>query len=196
MPGCPAPPSPGAARLRWAGRLHDLGKIAVDAGVLRKPERLNQEEWAAMRRHPRLSARLLRRFRFASEEARAVEYHHERFDGGGYYGIERQEVPLAAHFIVVADSYDAMTTDRPYRSRLSREHALAQIEENAGTQFHPGVARAFVALQRGRDPVEALAAAELAELRALSLRRRPGLTSARRYLAGRPEILVVFGIVV
>jgi hypothetical protein len=184
------------ARLRWAGRLHDLGKIAVDAGVLRKPDRLDGVEWAAMHRHPRLSARLLRRFRFAADEARAVEYHHERFDGAGYYGIARHEVPLAAHFIVVADSYDAMTTDRPYRPRLSREEALSEIEGNAGTQFHPAVARAFVAMVRGRDPVEALAEAELAELRSLRLRRRQGPGSLVHHLSGRPDLIVVGGIVV
>jgi putative nucleotidyltransferase with HDIG domain len=77
-------PAPTVARLRWAGRLHDLGKITVDAGILRSSDRLDTAGWAAMRRHPRLSARLLRRFRFAAEEALAVEYHHERFDGGGY----------------------------------------------------------------------------------------------------------------
>lgn len=156
------------ARLRWAGRLHDLGKVAVDASVLRKPTRLDPDEWTALRRHPRLSARLLRPFRFAAGEARAVEYHHERFDGYGYYGIERGSIPLAAHFLAVADSYDAMTSDRPYRSGLPVEEALGEIEANAGLQFHPAVARAFVALRRGLDPVEAVTPADLDDLRSLS----------------------------
>ena len=76
------------ARLRWAGRLHDLGKVAVDAAVLRKRGLLSPSEWAAVRRSPRLSARLLQRFRFAARQAQAVEYHHERLDGSGYYGVE------------------------------------------------------------------------------------------------------------
>jgi HD-GYP domain-containing protein (c-di-GMP phosphodiesterase class II) len=160
------------ARLHRAGRLHDLGKISVDAAVLRKSSRLDAEEWAAMRRHPRLSARLLRRFHFAAEEARAVEYHHERFDGRGYYGIESGDIPLTAHFLIVADSYDAMTSDRPYRRGLSEEAALTEIEQNAGTQFHPAVAKAFVAQRRGLDPIAAISATEYEELRRVTIARR------------------------
>src|SRR6266540_3663584 len=162
-------------RLRWAGRLHDLGKVAVDASLLRKRGRLDGAEWAAMRRHPRLSARLLQRFEFVAAQARAVELHHERMDGGGYYGVGGDELPLASHFLIVADSFDAMTTDRPYRPGLSREAALIEIERNAGTQFHPAVARAFVAVQRGLDPASVLSAEELAEIRGASASYRIGL---------------------
>jgi putative nucleotidyltransferase with HDIG domain len=169
-------PAADVARLRWAGRLHDLGKIAVDAAVLRKPGRLDEKDWATMWRHPRLSARLLRRFRFAAEQAKAVEYHHERFDGSGYYEIAPGEIPLSAHFLVVADSYDAMTSDRSYRRGLAPELALAEIEAGSGTQFHPLVAKAFVALQRGQDPLEVLSPTELREL------RRFARKGARRHL--------------
>jgi HD-GYP domain-containing protein (c-di-GMP phosphodiesterase class II) len=170
------PPST-VARLRFAGRLHDLGKIAVDASVLSKPGKLDEDEWESMLRHPRISARLLRRFHLAAREARAVEYHHERFDGHGYYGIRAAEIPLAAHFLIVADSYDAMTSDRPYRRGLPAEIALAEIEGKAGTQFHPVIAKAFVAFRRGLDPVQVLAAHELAEIRRLESARpvRPKL---------------------
>ena len=133
-------------RLRWAGRLHDLGKVAVDASVLRKRGGLDGTEWAAMRRHPRLSARLLQRFEFVAPQAHAVELHHERADGHGYYGVGGDDLPLASHFLIVADSFDAMTTDRPYRKGLSQKAALMEIENNAGTQFHPAVAKAFVAV--------------------------------------------------
>jgi putative nucleotidyltransferase with HDIG domain len=153
-----------AARLRWAGRLHDLGKITVDSAVLHKPSALDDDEWAAMRAHPRLSARLLRRFSLTGEEARAVELHHERFDGRGYYGVEPERIPLAAHFLTVADSFDAMTNDRPYRNGFTPEDALAEIERGIGTQFHPTVARAFVGFKRGLAAEEALAAGELAAL--------------------------------
>lgn len=153
------------ARLRWAGRLHDLGKIAVDPALLNKPSALRDDEWAAVVRHPRLSARLLRRFRFAAEEARAVEYHHERFDGQGYYAVDGESVPIAAHFLIVADAYDAMTSDRPYRRGLSQEDALAEIEAKAGTQFHPAVARAFVAYQHGEDPALVLGPGEREDVR-------------------------------
>lgn len=173
-------PSSQISRLAWAGRLHDVGKIAVDASILRKPGRLDAEEWEAIRRHPRLSARLLRHFRLAWREARAVEYHHERFDGQGYYGIPPEEVPMAAHFLTVADTFDAMTSDRPYRPGLPEEEALAEIERGAGTQFHPLVAKAFVALRRGHDPRAVLSRDERRALRrALASRRRLGSFSVR-----------------
>jgi HD-GYP domain-containing protein (c-di-GMP phosphodiesterase class II) len=181
-------------RLRWAGRLHDLGKVAVDASLLRKPGRLDRAEWAAMRRHPRLSARLLQRFEFVSAQAHAVELHHERMDGSGYYGVGGDELPLASHFLIVADSFDAMTTDRPYRAGLSREAALTEIERNVGTQFHPAVAKAFVAVQRGIDPATVLSAEELAELRGASAPYRIGLTGPAE-LKERPELVALGGVV-
>jgi uncharacterized membrane protein len=169
-------PSWAAGRLRWAGRLHDLGKVSIDAAVLRKPGKLDDLEWAALKRHPRLSARLLRRFHLAGGAARAVELHHERYDGRGYYGVARDEIPMASHFLVVADSYDAMTSDRSYRRGLPAELALAEIETNAGTQFHPAVARAFVAYKRDEDLRSAITPAERDEIvRALSARSRTGL---------------------
>jgi hypothetical protein len=181
-------------RLRWAGRLHDLGKVAIDASLLRKQGRLDGAEWAAMRRHPRLSARLLQRFEFVSAQARAVELHHERMDGGGYYGVGGDELPLASHFLIVADSFDAMTTDRPYRAGLSHEAALAEIERHAGTQFHPGVAKAFVAVQRGTDPADVLTAEELAELRGASATYKIGILGPAE-LKERPELVALGGVV-
>jgi putative nucleotidyltransferase with HDIG domain len=178
-------PSSEVAKLRRAGRLHDLGKIAVETASLRKDEQLSEEEWVAMRRHPRLSAHLLRDFRFAADEGAAVEYHHERFDGRGYYGAQPDDIPLAAHFLIVADSYDAMTSDRPYRRALPREQALAELEAGAGTQFHPAVAKAFVALQRGLDPFAALTPAERDELGRLSPRRLKALHRRLSAACGR-----------
>jgi HD-GYP domain-containing protein (c-di-GMP phosphodiesterase class II) len=186
-------PARTVAELRWAGRLHDLGKISVDASVLRKPDRLAEDEWEAMRLHPRLSARLLRRFRMAADQATAVEYHHERFDGRGYYGIDPSQIPLAAHFLIVADSYDAMTSDRPYRAGMAPEVALAEIERNAGTQFHPALAKAFVALQRGLDPIGALTVEEYGDLRRLAERDRR--RSLPMELPVRPQVVVTGGVV-
>ncbi len=182
-------------RLRWAGRLHDLGKVAVDASLLRKRGRLDGAEWAAMRRHPRLSARLLQRFEFVAPQARAVELHHERMDGAGYYGVGGDELPLASHFLIVADSFDAMTTDRPYRPGLSSEAALMEIELNAGTQFHPAVAKAFVAVQRGLDPASVLSAEELREIRGASAPYTLGVAGLAD-LKERPELLALGGLVV
>jgi len=181
-------------RLRWAGRLHDLGKVAVDASVLRKAGRLDGAEWAAMRRHPRLSARLLQRFEFVAPQARAVELHHERVDGAGYYGVGGNDLPLASHFLIVADSFDAMTTDRPYRRGLSPEEGLSEIERNAGTQFHPTVAKAFVAVQRGIDPTTVLTPEELAEIRGAAAPYRVHLVGAGE-LKERPELFALGGVV-
>jgi hypothetical protein len=147
-----------------------------------------------MRRHPRLSARLLQRFEFVAAQARAVELHHERMDGGGYYGVGGDELPLASHFLIVADSFDAMTTDRPYRPGLSREAALMEIERNAGTQFHPAVAKAFVAVQRGLDPAAVLPPEELADIRGALAPYRIGLTGLGD-LKERPELLALGGVV-
>src|SRR5438552_1039690 len=181
-------------RLRWAARLHDLGKVAVDASLLRKEGRLDGAEWAAMRRHPRLSARLMQRFEFAAGQARAVEFHHERYDGQGYYGIDGSALPLASHFLIVADSFDAMTTERPFRPALSREEALAEIERNSGTQFHPTVARAFVALERGHDATALLTADELAQLRDAAIPYRLPVIPGARDLRDRPEWVAIAGV--
>jgi HD-GYP domain-containing protein (c-di-GMP phosphodiesterase class II) len=185
-------PAVEVARLRWAGRLHDLGRVAVDTAVLRKRGDLTKREWAAVRRAPRLSARLLQRFRFAAQQAQAVEYHRERLDGSGYYGVSGDAIPLATHFLILADSFDAMTTDRPFRPALSREEALAEIERWSGTQFHPTLARAFVAVQRGIPVAQALSAEELVQLRdACTPLRGSGLGSVGlRLLAPVPVALV------
>ncbi len=185
-------PNAQVGRLRWAGRLHDLGKIAVDSSVLNKLGPLDEAEYEAMRRHARLSARLLRRFRLAADEARAVEYHHERYDGRGYYGIHRDDIPLAAFFLAVADSFDAMTSDRSYRPGMSEDEALAELERCAGTHFHPGVANAFVAMKRGEDPRLALSRAELRGLR--GRRSRPGVPSWATGLSAATLVTLVGGV--
>ena len=182
-------------RLRWAARLHDLGKVAVDAVVLGKTGKLTPAQWGAVWRAPRLSARLLRRFELSAAEARAVEYHRERFDGRGYYGIPRGDQPLAAHFLVVADSFDAMTSDRPYRAGLGSEEALTEIERNIGTQFHPAVAKAFVALQRGQDPFAALTPEEQEELRGAAAPYRVPEIRGARDLKERPDLIALGGVV-
>jgi putative nucleotidyltransferase with HDIG domain len=183
-------------RLRWAGRLHDLGKIRVDGAVLRKVGPLDDEEFESIRLHPRLSARMLRRFRLAVPEAKAVEYHHERADGTGYYNVRGEDIPLAAHLIMVADAYDAMTSDRSYRDGLPQAAALARIEAALGTQFDPVVGKAFVALQRGLDPLSVLTAAERASLRELV--RRTWSTPRRpfRSLLPSPFACAIGGVVV
>ncbi|HKD32982.1 MAG TPA: HD domain-containing phosphohydrolase [Gaiellaceae bacterium] len=182
-------------RLRWAARLHDLGKVAVDASALRKPGKLTPDQWGAMWRAPRLSARLLRRFELSAAEARAVELHHERHDGRGYYGVPGAELPLASHFLTVADSYDAMLSDRPYRPGLPPEAALAEIERNADTQFHPAVAKAFVAVQCGQDPYSALSPDEQDELRGAAAQYRVPVIRGTRDLKDHPELAAFGGLI-
>ncbi len=179
-------------RLWWAGRLHDLGKVSVDAAALRKTGLLNTHDWEAMRRAPRLSARLLQRFRFAAQQAKAVEYHRERLDGSGYYGAHGNDIPLAAHFLILADAFDAMTSERPFRPALSDEDALAEIERNAGTQFHPALAKAFAAVKRGLSPDDVLTEDELSAIRDSSERSpvRPGVAE----LGHSPELIVAAGV--
>jgi HD-GYP domain-containing protein (c-di-GMP phosphodiesterase class II) len=181
-------------RLRWAGRLHDLGKVAVDVSVLRKSGKLTPAQWGTMWRAPRLSARLLQRFELSASQARAVELHHERFDGRGYYGVDGAELPLASHFLMVADSYDAMRTDRPYRPALGEEETLAEIERNAGIQFHPAVAKAFVAHRRGEDPYGALTPEEAEELRGAAVPHRLASIPGTRDIKERPDLLALCGV--
>jgi hypothetical protein len=153
-----------AQRLAAAARYHDLGKIAVDEATLSKAARLSDDEVRAIRRHPRLSATLLSPFGFARDIARIVELHHERYDGRGYYEVAGSDVPLEAHVLIVADSFDAMTSKRAYRPALSFDEAAHELRDKAGTQFHPGIARAFAAMvdNTGGPPNPE----ELADLRA------------------------------
>jgi GGDEF domain-containing protein len=152
-------------RLIAAARFHDLGKIAVDVATLSKDGRLTDAEVRNIRSHPRLSARLLAPFQFARGIASFVELHHERYDGQGYFSVPGADVPIEAHVLIVADSFDAMTSARPYRPALSVEEAALELEDKAGTQFHPQVAHALAAMVRGSSVTEALGPEALAELR-------------------------------
>jgi HD domain/Diguanylate cyclase, GGDEF domain len=165
-------PDGAADRLVLAARFHDIGKIAVDGATLSKVGRLTDEELTGIRRHPRLSARLLSPFHFAREIARYVEYHHERFDGRGYYSIENRDIPIESHVLIAADSFDAMTSPRPYRPALAIEEAVAELLDKSGSQFHPLVARAFAAVILEK-PLESMLGSE--EIRSLrdQLSRRP-----------------------
>jgi hypothetical protein len=172
-------------RLVLAARFHDIGKIAVDASTLSKAERLTEEELAAIRSHPRLSARLLSPFHFAREIARYVEYHHERYDGRGYYSIRSEEIPVESHVLVVADSFDAMTSPRPYRPALAVEEAVAELHGKSGTQFHPLIARAFGAIASGEPVESALTGDELRSLRGAFRERRRLTVLSRRLVPDR-----------
>jgi putative nucleotidyltransferase with HDIG domain len=116
-----------------AGLLHDLGKIGIPEGVLRKPGPLSPEEWGMMHRHPLLGAQIVAPLEFFADGAVIVRHHHERHDGSGYPdGLRGEVIPLGARVVAVADVYDALTSDRPYRTRLTRTEAVRRLEEEAG----------------------------------------------------------------
>src|SRR5207247_1439821 len=101
-----------------AGMLHDLGKLAIMDNILRKPRQLTEEEFELIRTHPVVGDKILKPLRFLSCEAKAVRHHHERYDGKGYPdGLKGDDIPLIARVVTVADAFDAMTSDRPYRSK-------------------------------------------------------------------------------
>jgi hypothetical protein len=155
-----------ATRLVDAARFHDLGKVAVDVSTLSKEGRLDDAELRAIRSHPRLSARLLSPFGFAQQIALYAELHHERYDGRGYYGVAQPEIPVEAHVLIAADSYDAMTSKRAYRPALTPQEAVAELRDKSGSQFHPLVAQAFAAMIEGSDVDDAIGPSQLAALRA------------------------------
>jgi putative nucleotidyltransferase with HDIG domain len=135
------------ASLRIGGPLHDIGKLAVSDEVLRKEGRLDDGELAQIREHPKIGARILLRMAALREAIPYVLYHHERWDGDGYpSGKAGEEIPIEARVLAIADAFDAMTSDRPYRRALSRGEALAEVERCAGTQFDPDLARVFLEL--------------------------------------------------
>ena len=135
------------ASLRIGGPLHDIGKLAVSDDVLRKEGRLDESELAQIREHPKIGARILLRMASLREAIPYVLYHHERWDGHGYpSGKAGEEIPLEARVLAVADAFDAMTSDRPYRRALSREEALTEVERCSGTQFDPEIVQVFLAL--------------------------------------------------
>jgi putative nucleotidyltransferase with HDIG domain len=133
------------ASLRIGGPLHDIGKLAVSDDVLCKEGRLDPAELDQIREHPKIGARILLRMAALREAIPYVLYHHERWDGRGYpSGKAGEEIPIEARVLAIADAFDAMTSDRPYRRALSRTQALAEVERCAGTQFDPEVARVFL----------------------------------------------------
>ncbi|MCD6228404.1 MAG: response regulator [Candidatus Omnitrophica bacterium] len=131
--------------IRQACQLHDLGKIGVHDYILTKPGKLTPEEWEEIRQHSLKSAEILKPLIFLGEAIDLIKQHHERYDGKGYpYGLKGDQIKLGARIIAVADSFDAMTTDRPYRRARTKEEAIEEIKKCSGTQFDPKVVEAFL----------------------------------------------------
>jgi HD-GYP domain-containing protein (c-di-GMP phosphodiesterase class II) len=133
------------ASLRYAAPLHDIGKVAVRREILRKTEPLTLEELAEIRTHPQAGAEIVLPIRSALRALPYVLFHHERWDGTGYpIGLGGRSIPLEGRLLAVADAFDAMTSQRPYRPALSHDNALEELGECAGSQFDPELAALFL----------------------------------------------------
>lgn len=132
-------------QLKLSAILHDIGKIGVEDRVLRKQGSLNDEEYGLMKGHPQMGAEIMEHIEKLKGIIPGMRHHHERFDGKGYpEGLKSSEIPLHARIIAVADTFDAMTSDRPYRKGLTDETAINELQKFAGIQFDPDVVRAFI----------------------------------------------------
>lgn len=132
-------------KVEIAARVHDIGKVAVPDSILLKPGPLTDEEWEVMKRHPVVSAELIEGLEIYAPVANAVRHEHERWDGSGYPdGLRGEAIPLISRIIAAADIYDALSTDRPYRSAYSDEEALALVREMRGADLDPAVADALL----------------------------------------------------
>lgn len=129
-------------RIHIAAHLHDIGKIGVPDAVLNKTERLNDEEWEAIKKHPSIGAEILSKSHHLTEVKDIVLSHHERFDGTGYpQGLKGEEIPVGARIIAICDSIDAMTSTRSYRKAHDFDFCYQEIEKNLGKMYDPVIGR-------------------------------------------------------
>ena len=139
------------SRLRTAALLHDIGKVGVPDEILHKPAPLTEPEWEVMRQHPAIGERILRAIPGLGDVARIVRHEHERWDGDGYPDrLSGAEIPIGSRIILACDAYHAMTSDRPYRKAMTHAEAMAELTDNAGTQFDPEVVQTLVGYLFGR----------------------------------------------
>jgi len=133
--------------MRRGGLLHDIGKMAVPDHILLKPDRLTEDEWAVMRRHPQLAYEWLVSIPFIKQALEIPYYHHEKWDGTGYpHGLRGKLIPLAARIFAVVDVWDALTNDRPYRRAWNRSKAMEYMRRKSGTYFDPHIVEVFLKL--------------------------------------------------
>lgn len=134
-----------------AGILHDIGKIGIPDAILLKPGRLTENEYNQIKKHPEIGRNILQPVDCLSDKIPLIYHHHERFDGRGYpEGLQGEEIPLGARILSVADAYQAMTSDRPYRNALTVETAVEELEVNKGKQFDPNVVDIFLRILKRR----------------------------------------------
>ncbi|MDP4126227.1 MAG: diguanylate cyclase [Bacillota bacterium] len=139
-------------QIRMAGLVHDIGKIGISESILNKPQKLDMDEWEAIRKHPEAGWRILHSVNEFSELAEFVLSHHERWDGKGYpRGLKGDEIAIEARIIAIADSYDAMTSDRSYRKGISEDEAIDELRRCSGTQFDPHMVKLFTKKVLGKE---------------------------------------------
>jgi HD-GYP domain-containing protein (c-di-GMP phosphodiesterase class II) len=125
--------------------LHDIGKIGISDSILLKPDKLTAEEWEEIRKHPIVGHQIVQGIKFLERPASLIKWHHERFDGKGYpNGLKGRDIPLEARLFAIVDTYDALTSDRPYRKAFSSEAAETEIKRCSGTQFDPDLVQVFL----------------------------------------------------
>ena len=140
-------------RIRVAALLHDVGKVAVPAEILDKPSALSPAEWRSVVQHPRIGQVILEHAAALRDAVPIILHHHERYAGHGYpYGLRAKEIPLGARIVAIADAYDAMTNDRPYKRAISHQAAIVELREHAGTQFDPELVGLFCDLYGTHAP--------------------------------------------
>jgi diguanylate cyclase (GGDEF)-like protein len=140
-------------RLRVAALLHDVGKVAVPEEILEKPAALTSAEWRTVVQHPRIGQVILEQAAALKDAVPIILHHHERFAGHGYpYGLRANEIPLGARIVAIADAYDAMINDRPYKRAIGHDQAIAELRRHAGTQFDPELVELFCDLYADHAP--------------------------------------------
>jgi HD-GYP domain-containing protein (c-di-GMP phosphodiesterase class II) len=148
--------------LYMAGLLHDIGKIGIDDAVLRKPGKLTDEEFEHIKQHPELGYRILADIKQLADVLPAVLHHHEQWDGRGYpFKLAGDQIPFIARIVAVADAYDAMTSDRPYRRGMAVERVEQMFKNGAGAQWDPEVIDAYFTV---KDEIRAMSREERANL--------------------------------
>jgi diguanylate cyclase (GGDEF)-like protein len=163
-------------RIRVAALLHDIGKMAIPDDILDKPSALTSAEWRSVVQHPRIGQVILEQAAALKDAIPVILHHHERFAGHGYpYGLRANEIPLGARIVAIADAYDAMVNDRPYKPAISHDDAVDELRRHAGTQFDPELVALFCDLFATSAPVPDPVVLALA---------RPAQPNERRLLAG------------
>ena len=141
-------------QVKQSGLIHDIGKVGIIDAILNKPGRLTQEEFMEIKKHPLLAMKVLKHLRLLQPEMAIVVHHHERWDGTGYPdGLTGNKIPRASRILAVADSFDAMLSNRPYRNAQTIEYAVSELRRGSGTQFDPEVVEAFLSVLKQKPDI-------------------------------------------